>query len=171
MEKKRYGRTFLAFVFEVGFIYLFLNVLFIFERETEREWGRGRERGRHRIRSRLQALSCQCRTPSGAWTWELRDHDQSQSWMLNNLSHPGAPEVAFIGTENTTSWVILVIDRMCSFCACFVTEPHTPRASQNCVRGASHTVCDQDSKNICWHAWYIVPWDLSYKTQIQRQMY
>ena len=62
-------------------------------RETEHEQGRGRERGRHRIRSRLQAPSCRHRAPRGAQTHELRDHDLSQSRMLNRLSHPGAPRM------------------------------------------------------------------------------
>ena len=71
----------------------FFNVLFIFEREreTECEQVSGRERGRHRIRSRLVAPSCQHRARYGAWTHELWEHDLSQSWMLNRLSHPGTP--------------------------------------------------------------------------------
>ena len=74
---------------------IFLNVcLFLRQRETEHEWGRGRERGRRRIRSRLQALSCQHRAQHGARTHRLRDHDLSRSWMLNRLSHSGAPRDA-----------------------------------------------------------------------------
>ena len=70
------------------------NVLmFIFERENE--WGRGRKRGRHRIGSRLQALSWQHRAWRGAQTHKLWDHDLSQSWVLNRLSHPGAPSPPF----------------------------------------------------------------------------
>ena len=30
----------------------------------------------------------------GAWTYEPWDHDLSWSWMLNRLSHPGAPRYA-----------------------------------------------------------------------------
>ena len=67
--------------------------MFIVETETEREQGRGRERGRHGIRSRLRALSCQHRAGCGAWTHGPQNHDLSQSWRLNRLSHPGAPNV------------------------------------------------------------------------------
>ena len=63
--------------------------LFLRQRETEDEQGRGRERRRHRSQSRLQALSCQHRARHGAQTHKLRDHDLSQSWTLNPLSHPG----------------------------------------------------------------------------------
>ena len=62
------------------------------ERGTEHRQGRGRERRRHRIQSRLQALSCQHRARHGAWTHKLWDHDLSQSWTLNRLTHPGAPD-------------------------------------------------------------------------------
>ena len=37
----------------------------------------------------LQAPRAGC----GAQTHKLRDHDLSQSWMLNRLSHPGAPNL------------------------------------------------------------------------------
>ena len=47
------------------------------ERDTESEAG-----------SRLWAVSCQ----RGARTRKPWDHDLSQSWMLIQLSHPGAPE-------------------------------------------------------------------------------
>ena len=69
----------------------------VFERERERERerrrvsGGGAERGRPRIRSRLQALSCQHTAWHGAWTHKPWDHDLSRSWMLNQLSYPGAP--------------------------------------------------------------------------------
>ena len=39
-----------------------------------------------------QSPYCQHRAQSDARTHEPRDHDLSQSWMLNRLSHPGAPE-------------------------------------------------------------------------------
>ena len=71
--------------------------MFIFERktETERELGTGRERGRHRRRSRLQALGWQHRAWRGARTHKPWDHDLSQSWTPNRLSHPGAPKFFF----------------------------------------------------------------------------
>ena len=53
---------------------------------TEKE----RER-RHRIWSKLQALSCQHGARCGAQTHDLWDHDLSQSWTLNWLSHPDTP--------------------------------------------------------------------------------
>ena len=74
------------------FLKISFNV-YLFLREgrskTERDWGRGRERGRHRIRSSFQALTCQHRARHGAWTHKSRNHDLSQSQMLNRLSHPG----------------------------------------------------------------------------------
>ena len=75
------------------FFFKFLKTfLFIFEGERDQAWaGRSRERGRHRIWSRLQVLSRQHRTQCRAWTHKLWDHDLSQSWMLNQLSHPGVP--------------------------------------------------------------------------------
>ncbi|XP_053056234.1 threonine aspartase 1 isoform X2 [Acinonyx jubatus] len=66
------------------------------KRETEHEWGMDRERKRHRIRSRHQTLSCQHRAPLGARTHRPRDHDLSQSWTLNRLSHPGAPRAIIL---------------------------------------------------------------------------
>ena len=86
--------------------------LYLFLRETENEQGRNRERGRHRIRSRLQALSCQHRAWHGARTHEPWDHDLSQSRMLNQLSHPGAPRQGILnrdmwpGSHNVLEWCI-----------------------------------------------------------------
>ena len=69
-------------------------LMFIYFWETEKksnERGRGRERDTHRVWSRLQALSCQHRIQHGAQTHEPWDHGLNRSWMLNQLSHPGAP--------------------------------------------------------------------------------
>ena len=83
----------------------FLNI-YLFLRDKERRstsgGGAETERETHRIRSRLQALSCQHRAWCGAWTHEPWDHDLSQSWTLNWLSHPGIP------------WVVLLL-RRCHF--------------------------------------------------------
>ena len=51
---------------------------------------------------RLHALSCQHRARHGARTHKLRDHDLSPSRMLNQLSHPGAPNMSrfFKGMES-----------------------------------------------------------------------
>ena len=70
----------------------FFNV-YLFLSERHRAWARERQRGRHRIGSRLQALSCQHRAWHGAQTCEPWDHDLSQSWRLNHLSHLGAPKL------------------------------------------------------------------------------
>ena len=82
---------------ESPFFFFFFNffLMFIYLWETEWEWGRGREREGDRIWSRLQTLSCQHRARHGTQTHELWDHDLSQSRMLNQLSHPGAPGVSF----------------------------------------------------------------------------
>ena len=74
---------------------IFLIFIYFWEREREKEHEQGtdRERGRHRIWSRLQALSCWHRAWRRAQTHRLQDYDLSQSWTLNQLSHPGAPVI------------------------------------------------------------------------------
>ena len=69
----------------------FLMFIYFWETKTECEQGRDRERDRQRIWSRLRALSCQHRACCGAQTRKPWDHDLSWHWMLNQLSHPGAP--------------------------------------------------------------------------------
>ena len=70
-----------CFIFLIFFKFYFKKILvfFLCLRDTERHGTRGR--GRHRIRSRLHETR----------THEPWDHDLSQSWMLNHLSHPGTP--------------------------------------------------------------------------------
>ena len=83
-------------------------LIFERERETECQQGRGRERGRHGIRSRLQALSCQHRAQCGAQAHKPWDHDLSQSWTLNRLSHPRTPKYllkANIGAPVWLNWL------------------------------------------------------------------
>ena len=61
----------------------FLVFIYYFEgARAQREGNRGSEEG-----SALTVAS-----PMWVQTHELRDHDMSQSWMLNRLSHPGAPK-------------------------------------------------------------------------------
>ena len=64
------------------------------ERDRQTEWGRCRERRRHRTRSRLQAQSCQSIAQRGAQTHGPQDHDLSQSWRPNRLSHPATAAMA-----------------------------------------------------------------------------
>ena len=52
--------------------------------------GAERERETQNL-SRLQVLSYQHRAQRGSQTHKPRDHDLSQSQMLNQLSHPGPP--------------------------------------------------------------------------------
>ena len=76
----------------------FFNVYLLLRRETEHERGRGEKEGdtEPETVSRLWAVStARCR----AQTHELWDHDLSQSWMLNQLSHQGAPSNCFIVHE------------------------------------------------------------------------
>ena len=54
--------------------------------------GGAAERETLRIQSRPQGLSCQHTSWHKAWTHKPWDHDLSQSWTLNRLSHPGAPQ-------------------------------------------------------------------------------
>ena len=69
--------------------------VYFWEREDRVQAGEG-PKGRHRIWSRFQALSCQHRPWCGARTHEQQDHDLSQNWMLNQLSHPGTPKCLFL---------------------------------------------------------------------------
>ena len=74
----------------------------LFLRVRERasaQGGRGRERGRHRIITEL--ISCQHRARWGTQTHEPWDHDLSRSWMLNGLSHPGAPRQTPLHQKST----------------------------------------------------------------------
>ena len=75
--------------------------LYLFLKQTECKWGRGRERGRHRIWSRFQALSYQHRARYRARTHEPWDHDLSRSQMLNQLSHPNAPDTWFLNRQHS----------------------------------------------------------------------
>ena len=72
------------------FFSMFIYLSF-FESKRQSTSGGGAERGRHRIQSRLQALRFQHRAWPGTQSHEPRDHDLSQSQMLSQLSHPGAP--------------------------------------------------------------------------------
>ena len=88
------------------------NVYLLLRERGNESRGRGRERGRQRIQCRLQALSCQHSAPCGARTHKLWDHDLSQSWILNWVSHPGASMDTIISPilqiekffKQTTTW-------------------------------------------------------------------
>ena len=83
----------------------FLKYIWERQRQSTRGGGAEKERGRPRIRSRTQAPSCQHRAQRGAQTHKPRDHDVSQSWMLNRLSHPGAPGIGpFFKVSSRPMW-------------------------------------------------------------------
>ena len=69
--------------------FFFYVYLFLTEREREGA-GEGQREKETQIRSRLQALSYQHRARCGAQTQGPWDHDLSQSWKLNPLSHSDA---------------------------------------------------------------------------------
>ena len=70
----------------------FLKKVYSLLRETETEQKRRRaERKGDRIWSRLHALSRQLRARCGARIHKPWDHNLSQSWTPNRISHPGAP--------------------------------------------------------------------------------
>ena len=75
--------------------FLFFYNVYFWERERMRMRmsGGGVEREGDRIQSRLQALSHQHTAWCEAETHKPWDHDLSPSWLLNHLSHPGAPWV------------------------------------------------------------------------------
>ena len=88
------------FFFIKKLLKFFLLFIYIWEREREGERersmsGGGAERRRHRIWSRLLALSCQHRIWCKAQIHKQRDHDLSQSQMLNWLSHSSTPDFSF----------------------------------------------------------------------------
>ena len=70
------------------------------ERVQAGSGGGGAEKEGDRIWSRIQDLRCQHRAQWGAWTEEPWDHDLSRSQMLNQLSHPGTPDVEFKINKN-----------------------------------------------------------------------
>ena len=83
-------------IWALYYLLLFKNVYSFLRDRDSPQVGQGqREIGRHRFRSRLQALSCQHRVRHGARTPELWVQNLSRSWMLNWLSHPGAPPSTF----------------------------------------------------------------------------
>ena len=55
--------------------------------------GKGQRRGTEDLK---QALHQHQWAWCGAWTPKPRDHDLSQSQMLNQMSHPGAPNFNFL---------------------------------------------------------------------------
>ena len=70
---------------------LFLFLIFLmFIYSGERAWP-GEGHSERETENPKKALNCQCKAQQGAWTQEPWDHDLSRSWMLNWLSHPGAP--------------------------------------------------------------------------------
>ena len=80
--------------------------IYLRETETEHERGRGRERERETQNPKQDPGSgCQHRAQRGAQTHKPRDHDVSQSWMLNRLSHPGAPGIGpFFKVSSRPMW-------------------------------------------------------------------
>ena len=67
------------------------------ERKRDRAWAGEGERERDsesEAGSRLWAVTTEPNT-GGAWTHKPWDHDLSGSQILNQLSHPGAPDVYF----------------------------------------------------------------------------
>ena len=109
-----------SLVFSQVFLFLlFFNVYFWKrETETECEQGRSREIGKHRIRNRLQALSRQHRARCGAHTHKPWDQDLSQSWTLNQLSHPGAP-LSGLSWACILPWVYAWLSKFPSMHMCF----------------------------------------------------
>ena len=87
--------SYLPFIF---YFFKFFNVyLFLGETEqagegAEREGDTGSPAG-----SRLRAASTE--PHAGARTHKLPDHDLSQRWMLNRLSHPGTSPICLLGVS------------------------------------------------------------------------
>ena len=74
-------------------VFFCYGYLFLRHRERQSESRRrDRERGGYRIGSRLPNPRHQHRAQCGAQTHKPRDHDLSQRWTLNLLSHLGTPE-------------------------------------------------------------------------------
>ena len=81
-------------------VLLFYFFLIFFEREKEREReslcthtsGGGAERGRHRIWSRPGPVSTETNVGLESMNCEIMAWAEIQSWLLNQLSHPGTPQ-------------------------------------------------------------------------------
>ena len=69
----------------------FLKNIYLFLRETAQKWAWSEQR-REDLK---QSLNYQHRAWHGAETHKPQEHDPSQSWMFNQLSHPGAPQEKF----------------------------------------------------------------------------
>ena len=62
-----------------------------------------RERRRERISSRLHTVSGEPKVGLELTKGEIMTWAQNKSWMLNRLSHPGAPEIALKVTSEARS--------------------------------------------------------------------
>ena len=76
-------------------VFFFLSLLISFERKRDRvhvhKWNKGREKGRKRIPSRLHSVSTEPDARLKLTNHEIMTSAEIKSWMLNQLSHPGAP--------------------------------------------------------------------------------
>ena len=70
--------------------------IYFWERERDRvRAGEGQREGEAQSPKRAPGPSCQHRARCGARIHEPREHDLTQSWTLNWLSHPGTPTYLF----------------------------------------------------------------------------
>ena len=96
----------------------FFNVYF-WETERERLWaGEGQTQRETQNFKWAPGSMLSAQSPTRAWTHKLWNHDLSQSWTLNRLSHPGTPgpgiklnditwffwDCSGLRPENFTSW-------------------------------------------------------------------
>ena len=86
---------------EISLVYfnLFFLSLFIL-RERDRERKGQRERGGERIPSRLHTVSTEPKAGLELMNHEIMTWAEIQSWLLNWLSHPGAPIHFLLGRDD-----------------------------------------------------------------------
>ena len=82
------------------FFLIFKNLFIYFERD--RVSGGGAERGRERIPGRLHTVSAEPNVGLELRNCKIMTEAKIKSQVLNQLSHPGAPEEAFYLDEIST---------------------------------------------------------------------
>ena len=110
------------------FILKFFMFIYLWERKKVGAGEGQKERETQNPKQDLGSWACQHRAPRGTRTHQPWDHDQSRSWTLNRLSHPGAPILFFFnlfmvlgileagrstGKPKQTTWVTVCHYSLC----------------------------------------------------------
>ena len=86
----------------------FLSLFIYFKRDSDSTSGGGAERKGERGPQAGSVVSIWSWTRgSNPQNWEMMTCAETESWMLNQLSHPGAPLIKLLLTSGTEPWVQL----------------------------------------------------------------